>query len=228
MVSADETPVGGSGLSNGKAERQGKKKSEKQSEKRSRKPRPKVEAKPEQIVELPEEISAILAGVESSATETTPIETVPVEIAPVESSPVETSQLETSQVGTPQVGTPQVETPQVETAPIDLDPAETAPIDPVPSAQAAPAPAPVNLQTIGNVVGDYTLKTFEQTSSFFEQLAGARSFNRAFELQSQYARQAFETFVAESENIHELHREMTRQRWQRLEGLVAGTKTRSR
>ena len=201
MVSVDETPVNGSGLSNGKAERQGKKsekQSAKQSEKRSRKPRQKVEAKPEQTVELPEEISAILAGVQSS-----PIETAPIETAPIEAVPVETVSVEPS-------------------------PAETIPADPVPYAQMSPVRAPVNLQTIGNAVGSYTLKSFEQTSSFFEQLAGARSFDKAFELQTQYARQAFETFVAESEKIHELHREMTRQRWQRLEGLVTGTKTRAR
>ena len=201
MVSVDETPVNGSGLSNGKAERQGKKsekQSAKQSEKRSRKPRQKVEAKPEQTVELPEEISAILAGVQSSPTEAGPVETAPIEAVPVETVSVEPS------------------------------PAETIPADPVPYAQMSPARAPVNLQTIGNAVGSYTLKSFEQTSSFFEQLAGARSFNKAFELQTQYARQAFETFVAESEKIRELHREMTWQRWQRLEGLVTGTKTRAR
>jgi len=204
MVSADETPIRESGLSNGKAERQSKN-SEKKSEKRSRKPRQKVAAKPDQTVELPSEMSAPVAGVESSAAEavSSAIETAPVETTPVEPSPAE---------------------------PI---PAETAPVDPVPpvaevpSAEVSPASAPVNLQTIGNAVGDYTLKTFEQTSSFFGQLAAARSFSKAVELQTQYARQTFETFVAESEKIHELHREMARQRWQRLEGLVTGTKTRS-
>jgi len=198
MVSADETPIRESGLSNGKAERQGKN-SEKKSEKRNRKPRQKVVAKPDQTVELPEEISALVAGVESSATEadSSAIETAPVETASVEPSPVETI------------------------------PAETAPVDPVPFVEVSSAPAPVDLQTIGSAVGDYTLKTFEQTSSFFGQLAAARSFSKAVELQTQYARQTFETFVAESEKIHQLHREMARQRWQRLEGLVTGTKTRS-
>ena len=203
--------MNGSGLSNGKAERQGKKsekQSAKQSEKRSRKPRQKVEAKPEQTVELPEEISAILAGVQSSPTDTGPIETAPIETAPIETVPIEAA--------------------PVQTVSVEPSLAKTIPADPLPSAQMPPARAPVNLQTIGNAVGSYTLKSFEQTSSFFEQLAGARSFNKAFELQTQYARQAFETFVAESEKIRELHREMTRQRWQRLEGLVTGTKTRAR
>jgi len=204
MVSADETPIRGSGSSNEKAERQGKKsekQAEKQSEKRSRKPRQKVAANPEQTIELPQEITALIAGVDSSATEphSSATETSQVESARVELSPGETASLE----------------PHV---------AESAPADPAPTAAVSLAPAPVNLQTIGNAVGDYTLKTFEQTSSFFEQLAGARSFGRAVELQTQYARQAIETFVAESEKIHELHREMARQRWQRLEGLVSRTK----
>jgi hypothetical protein len=122
-----------------------------------------------------------------------------------------------------------VETPAVaptDTSPVaaaDFTAAEILPVDPVPAATPT-APAPVNLQTIGNAFGNYTLKSLEQTSSFFEQLAGAQSLSKALELQSAYARQTFETFVAESEKIRGLHREMTRQRWNSLEGLMAGTK----
>jgi hypothetical protein len=227
MVAADETPIRESGLSNGKAERQGKK-SDKPSEKRSRKPRQKA-AKPEQILELPEETSALAAGVESSVTETgAPVETVAAEPSPLETAAVEPAPAETAAAEPAPAETAAAEPPQAETAAAEPAPAETVAIDPAPSAEAPSTPAPVSLQTIGNAVGDYTLKTFEQTSSFFEQLARARSIGRAVELQTQYARQALETFVAESEKIQELHREMARQRWQKLESLVAGTKTRAK
>jgi hypothetical protein len=108
-------------------------------------------------------------------------------------------------------------------------PAATAPAEQEEAAPAAPVEtAPVNLQTITNAYGDFTRKSIEQTSSFFEQLAGVRSLNGAFELQGAFARQTYETFVAQSRKIRELHSELTMQRWRHLEGLVARMKpTRS-
>ena len=88
-------------------------------------------------------------------------------------------------------------------------------------AQAATT-APVSARAITDAYGDYTRKSIEQTSSFFQQLAGSRSLNTAFELQSQFARTAFETFVDESRKIREMHRELAKQRLRHLEGLVMG------
>jgi hypothetical protein len=48
-----------------------------------------------------------------------------------------------------------------------------------------------------------------------------RSFDKAFEVQTEFAKQAFETFLAESRKIHELHSELARQRVVHLEGFVA-------
>jgi hypothetical protein len=84
------------------------------------------------------------------------------------------------------------------------------------------ASAPVSVQAITNAYGDYTRKSMEQTSSFFEQLVGSRSLNRAFELQSEFAQRAFETFVDESRKIRELHRELAKQRLRNFEGFVMG------
>lgn len=93
----------------------------------------------------------------------------------------------------------------------------------VPSEPRAPAePAAVNVQVITDAYGSYTKKSLEQTTSFFEQLAGTRSLNRAFELQTEFARTAFDTFVAESRKIRELHRELAKQRLNSLEGFVMG------
>jgi hypothetical protein len=81
--------------------------------------------------------------------------------------------------------------------------------------------ASVNLQTIANAYSDYSKKSFEQTSSFVAKLAGAGSLGKAFELQSAFAREAYETFVAESCRIRELHGELAKQRLARLEGFVS-------
>ena len=117
------------------------------------------------------------------------------------------------------VATVAMENPFTDTAP--EAPAATAPIEHAET-------APVNLQTITNAYGDFTRKSIEQTGSFFEQLAGTRSLNRAFELQGAFAQQTYETFVAQSRRIRELHSELTMQRLRHLEGLVARMKpTRS-
>jgi cell division septation protein DedD len=65
-----------------------------------------------------------------------------------------------------------------------------------------------------------TKRSFQQTSSFVEQLAGARSLDRALELQTAFAREAYETFVSESKKIRKLHSELAKQRLERLEGFV--------
>jgi hypothetical protein len=101
-------------------------------------------------------------------------------------------------------------------------------IDEISHEPAKLAPAPVSVSTITDAYGSYTKKSLEQTSSFFEQLAGTRSLNRAFELQTDFARQTFETFVAESRKLRELHRELAKQRLNSFEGFVMGRRaTRS-
>ena len=83
-------------------------------------------------------------------------------------------------------------------------------------------PAAVSLQSLAEAYGSYTCKSFEQTTSFLEQLAGTRSLSRAIEVQTEFARAAFETFVTESRKIREMHRELAKQRLSSLEGLVMG------
>ena len=158
------------------------------------------------------------------------------ETAQQETAKQETAQQETAQQAAPEpvtVEQPQqpvtvaMEDPFTDTAP-DVPPV-TAPDIAAPTAPAEPTEAaPVSLQTITNAYGDFTRKSIEQTGSFFEQLAGVRSLDRAFELQVEFAQQTYETFVSELRKIRELHSELTMQRLRNLEGLVARKKpTRS-
>ncbi len=89
--------------------------------------------------------------------------------------------------------------------------------------EVAPADAPsiatatlaanheISLQTIANAYGDYTKKSFQETRSFVEKLMGARSFDKAMEVQTEFARQAYANFVAESQKIGELYGELAKQ-----------------
>ena len=80
--------------------------------------------------------------------------------------------------------------------------------------------APVSYRTIADAWGNYSRTSLEQTKVLFERLAGARSLGAAFEVQAEFAKQACESFVAQSQKIGELQGELTRQRLKRLEGFM--------
>jgi phasin protein len=106
---------------------------------------------------------------------------------------------------------------------LQIDSEPTAPLAPAESdavGEPAVETTPVSMQTLANAYGEYTRKSFEQTKSFLEKLAGVRTLDKAFELQTEFAKQAYGTFVAESQKIQELHSEMARQRLKRFEGFV--------
>jgi phasin family protein len=90
------------------------------------------------------------------------------------------------------------------------------------AAAAASARSPsIGFQAIATAYSDYTRKSFEETRAFVEKLSGVRSLDKAIEIQTEYAKQACQTFVAESERIRELHRELAKQILKPLESFVA-------
>jgi Phasin protein len=205
MMNTDEnTPIKGTGK-NGKGQPPAKK-----AAKRSRKPaqqaapEPVQPAAPEPVqpeqMEQPQEPIIVVAAA---------MENPPADVVPDVSAPT----------AAPDALAPTAPDALAPTAPDTL-----APTAPTERAETVP----VTLQTITNAYGDFARKSIEQASSFFEQLAGVRSLNRAFELQGEFVKQTFETFVAESRKIRELHSELMMQRLRNLEGFVARMKpTRS-
>jgi len=99
---------------------------------------------------------------------------------------------------------------------------DVAPVDAPSIGAAAPADnVPVSMQTIANAYSDYTRKSLEETTSFVEKLTGVRSLDKAIEIQAEFAKQAYETFVAESQRICELYSELARQIFKPFAGLLA-------
>ena len=110
-------------------------------------------------------------------------------------------------------------------SPALLEPVESARPEPATAAPAlvkpaTAAPTPVTLQTITNAYRDYTRKSFEDFGSFFEQLSGARSLEKAMSVHTEFVKRAYETSVAESQKICELHNKLARQTFEPLQGLV--------
>ena len=56
---------------------------------------------------------------------------------------------------------------------------------------------PGGFQAIATAYGDYAKKSFEDTKSFVEKLSGAKSFDKVIEIQTEFAKTAYETFVTE-------------------------------
>jgi phasin family protein len=77
------------------------------------------------------------------------------------------------------------------------------------------------IQTIATAYGDYTRKSFEDTRSYVEKLSGVKSLDKAIEVQTEFARSAYETFVAESQKIAGLYTDLAKQTFKPFEGMAA-------
>jgi hypothetical protein len=77
------------------------------------------------------------------------------------------------------------------------------------------------LHAIATAYGDYTKKSFEDTKAFVEKLSGVRSLDKAIEAQTDFAKSAYETFVADSQKIAGLYGDLAKQAFKPIEGLVA-------
>jgi hypothetical protein len=79
------------------------------------------------------------------------------------------------------------------------------------------------VQAIAATIVDYSKKNFEDGTRAFEQLAGAKSFEQMWEIQSQYAKKAFDAYVAQASKIGELYVDLARTAYQPLEQVVSKT-----
>ncbi|MDQ0468321.1 phasin family protein [Labrys wisconsinensis] len=79
------------------------------------------------------------------------------------------------------------------------------------------------LQAIAADTADYTKKSFETSSATFEKLLGAKSLDKALEIQTDFARTAYEGFVAQSTKIGELVTNIARESYKPFEGILAKT-----
>ena len=78
-------------------------------------------------------------------------------------------------------------------------------------------------QAIAAEIAGYSKKSFEDGTRAFEQLIGAKSFEQAWEIQSQYAKKAFEAYVAQASKIGEMYVDLARSAYQPVEQATAKT-----
>jgi len=79
-------------------------------------------------------------------------------------------------------------------------------------------------QALAAEAAEYSRKTFEDGAATFEKLTGARSLEKAVEIQTDYARRAYEGFVAQSTRVSELYAEIAKEAYKPFESVVAKAK----
>jgi hypothetical protein len=77
-----------------------------------------------------------------------------------------------------------------------------------------------SVQAIAAEVADYSKKSFEEASAAAEKLLGAKSFEKAIEIQTDYAKTAYEGFVAGATRIGELYADLTKETYKPFESYL--------
>jgi phasin family protein len=75
-------------------------------------------------------------------------------------------------------------------------------------------------QAIAARMTDYSKQTFEDATRAFEQLVAAKSLESAIEIQSQYAKKAYDTWVAEASKLGEMYAAVARDAYKPVEKAV--------
>ena len=81
-----------------------------------------------------------------------------------------------------------------------------------------------SLQTIASAHADFVKKLMQHNSEYISQLTSVKEPAKLMELQSEYAKNSFETFVAETKRISELYADFFKQTTKPLEDLIAKSK----
>ena len=73
------------------------------------------------------------------------------------------------------------------------------------------------LQAIASETTDYSKRSIENTSSFFEKLFSAKSIDTAIQLQSEFAKSQFEGFIAQATRVSEIYKDIAKEAFRPVE-----------
>jgi len=76
-------------------------------------------------------------------------------------------------------------------------------------------------QAIATEFADYSKKSFEDGSAALEKLFGAKSLEKAIEVQSEYAKTSYEGFVAQATKLGALYTDLAKETYKPYEGLLS-------
>jgi hypothetical protein len=81
------------------------------------------------------------------------------------------------------------------------------------------------LQAIATETADYSKKSFESNSAFVEKLLGAKSYESAIQIQSEYWKSSYAGFVAEATKLSELYSSLAKEAFKPIEAAFAKVQT---
>jgi phasin family protein len=76
-------------------------------------------------------------------------------------------------------------------------------------------------QAIALEVADYSKKSAESSAAAWEKLMGARSVEKAMEVQTEFLKSSYEDFVAEATKLSELYADLAKEAYKPFEGALA-------
>ena len=77
------------------------------------------------------------------------------------------------------------------------------------------------VQQIATEATDYSKKSFEASSSMMEKLMGVKSVEKAVEIQTEFAKQSYEAFIAQSTKFGELFTNLAKDSFKPVEEVFA-------
>lgn len=77
------------------------------------------------------------------------------------------------------------------------------------------------IQAITSEATDYSKKSYEEGIAAFEKLAAAKSLDKAVEVQTEYMKSAYETFVTEATKMGELYADLAKEAYKPFETAFA-------
>jgi hypothetical protein len=75
-------------------------------------------------------------------------------------------------------------------------------------------------QAIATEMANFSKKRFEEGTAALEKLFGAKSVDKAIEVQTDYLKSAYEGFVSEATKLGELYSDLAKETYKPLEGFV--------
>ncbi|WP_416066176.1 phasin family protein [Rhizobium sp. ZK1] len=76
-------------------------------------------------------------------------------------------------------------------------------------------------QAIASEAAEYSKKSFQDAVTHFETLSGLKSFEAAFELQTNYAKSSYEAFVTEATKLGEMYADLAKNAYKPYEAPMA-------
>lgn len=79
-------------------------------------------------------------------------------------------------------------------------------------------------QAIATEVADYSKKSFEDSSALVEKMLGAKTIDKAIEVQSAFVKSSYETYLSRMTKIGELYADIAKESYKPVETAMAKVK----